>query len=131
MLKGFKDFIMKGNIVELAVSIAIGTAFVALIAIFGTAIINPLLAAAGGKGAAQGLGFHIIAGNDKTFINIGALINGIIIFVITAAVIYFLIVLPYNKFQERRKAKGGEPEDPTDSELLTEIRDLLKAQSKN
>lgn len=128
MIKGFKDFVLRGNVVELAVAVAIGAAFTALVGSFGTSIIDPILAAFGGTDAI-GLGFEIRSGNEATFIDIGALISAAITFLLTAAVIYFLIVAPMNAYQERRKKKLGvdpEPEDvPADVELLREIRDLL------
>lgn len=128
MLKGFKDFLMRGNIVELAVAVVIGTAFVNVVKIFTESIINPLLAALGG-GSKVGLAYTLVSGNPKSILDFGAVINGIITFVLTAAVVYFLVVLPFNKIQARRKATGEDEVDPTDSELLTEIRDLLKVQA--
>jgi large conductance mechanosensitive channel len=89
------------------------------------------VAAAGGSGSI-GLGHQIIADNDATFINVGALISAIITFLITAAVVYFVFVLPMNKAREISKARRGEEEAaepvPDDVLLLTEIRDLLKSQ---
>lgn len=130
MLKGFKDFLMRGNIVELAVAVVIGTAFVNVVKIFTDSIIQPLLNAMGG-GSSVGLAVTLVDGNPKSTMDFGAVLNGIVTFVLTAAVVYFLVVLPFNKLQERRKArKGIEDEvEPTDSELLMEIRDLLRAQS--
>lgn len=128
MLKGFKDFILRGNVVELAIAVVIGGAFTALVGAFTEKIINPIIAAAGGKNNI-GLGFRIIGDNPATFVDIGALITGIITFLITAAVVYFIFVVPMNKMSERRR-RGEEPApvEPTDTELLTEIRDLLRSQ---
>lgn len=128
MLKGFKDFILRGNVVELAIAVVIGGAFTALVGAFTEKIINPIIAAAGGANNI-GLGFRIIGDNPATFVDIGALITGIITFLITAAVVYFIFVVPMNKMSERRK-RGEEPApvEPTDTELLTEIRDLLRSQ---
>jgi large conductance mechanosensitive channel len=130
MLKGFKDFLMRGNVVDLAVAVVIGTAFTAIVTAFTTGIIKPLINAIGGSNAAQGLGFHVLPSNPSTFIDLGSVINAAINFVIIAAVVYFLIVLPVQKIQERRK-RGQEPgpAEPTDVELLIEIRDLLRQQS--
>lgn len=128
MLKGFKDFITRGNVVDLAVAVVIGTAFTAIVTAFTTNLINPLIASLGGADV-QGLGFHIIAGNDATFVDFGAVISAAINFILIAAVVYFVIVAPMNKMkahQEAKKAKGEEVAEPTDVELLTEIRDLLK-----
>ncbi|MGA7689956.1 MAG: large conductance mechanosensitive channel protein MscL [Jiangellales bacterium] len=128
MIKGFRDFILRGNVVELAVAVVIGGAFTALVAVFGEAFINPLIAVVGGPDS-TGWGFQILAGNDATFVDIGAVVTAVITFVITAAVVYFLVVAPMNSYQARVKAKldvEPEPEEiPADVELLKEIRDLL------
>ncbi len=133
MLQGFKDFILRGNVVELAVAVVIGGAFTALVAVFGEAVINPLIAVFGGPDAA-GLGFQIVADNEATFVDIGAVITAIIAFLITAAVVYFFVVVPMNTLAERRKAQldlEPEPEEvPADVALLTEIRDLLAGQEQ-
>jgi len=128
MLKGFKEFLLRGNIVDLAVAVVIGTAFTALVTKFTESIINPLIAAAGGSNAAEGLGFYLKDGVSSTFINLGAVINAIITFTITAAVVYFIVVVPMKRIQERRAA-GVEPEPevvPEDIALLREIRDSLR-----
>ena len=134
MLQGFKDFIMRGNVIELAVGVVIGAAFTAVVTAFSDSIINPLLAALGGVDYSDlGLGFHVREGNDATFVNFGALLTAIINFLLIAAVIYFLLVAPMNKLDEATKRrKGIDPEEqaPTDTELLTEIRDLLAAQQQ-
>lgn len=131
MLKGFKEFVLRGNIVELGVAFVIGTAFAALVDTFVSAIVDPILAVIT-PGQDLGFGFHLIGDNDATFINVGTLITAIIVFTLTAALIYFLLVMPMNKLKEIRaaKVKSGveEPADPTEAELLAEIRDLLKAQ---
>ena len=131
MLKGFKDFLFRGNIVELAIAVVIGGAFTALVGSFTTAIIQPILASIGGVNA-DGLGFNILGsdGGETTFVNIGAVITAAITFFITAAVVYFIFIVPMNKITERKK-KNMKPVDaaPTDNELLLQIRDLLKAQN--
>ncbi len=124
MIKGFKAFIMKGNVVDLAVGIAIGVAFTTLVAAFGTYFVNPIVAVAGGDNA-RGFGFEIT--NEATFVNIGAIINALIVFVVTMAVIYFAIVVPMEKMQSLRKRGEEEPEaTPEDIALLREIRDALQ-----
>ena len=75
MFKGFKDFILRGNVIELSIAVVVGTAFTALVAAFTTNIVNPIIAAAGGV-ETQGLGFHIWPGNEKTFVNVGGVLNG-------------------------------------------------------
>ncbi|AUI61758.1 large-conductance mechanosensitive channel protein MscL [Amycolatopsis sp. BJA-103] len=129
MLKGFKDFLMRGNVVDLAVAVVIGAAFTSIVTAFTTGLIKPLINTIGGSDAAKGLGFNILSANDATFLDFGGVINAAINFVLVAAVVYFVIVLPVKHVQERRK-RGEEagPAEPTDVELLTEIRDLLRAQ---
>lgn len=131
MLQGFKDFIMRGNVIDLAVGVVIGAAFTAIVTAFTDNIINPLIASLGGADF-SGLGVHIIPGNDATFVDFGALITAVINFLLIAAVVYFIIVAPMNKLDEAQKRrKGIDPEaaDPTEQELLSEIRDLLAAQN--
>lgn len=130
MLKGFKDFIMRGNVIDLAVAVVIGGAFATIVDTVVSSIITPVLNAAGGA-EATGLGFEIVSGNPDTFVDLAAIINAVIVFLITAAVVYFIFVLPMNKFQERR-ARGQEPEPTPPAEdiaLLQEIRDLLKTRA--
>ncbi|MDK7180697.1 large-conductance mechanosensitive channel protein MscL [Corynebacterium riegelii] len=130
MLKGFKEFIMRGNVIELAVGVVIGAAFTAIVTAFSDNIINPLIASLGGADF-SGFGFHIINGNDATFVDFGAFITAAINFLLIAAVVYFLIVAPMNKLDEvQKRHKGVDPEEPapTETELLSEIRDLLATQ---
>ncbi len=132
MLKGFKEFIMRGNIIDLAVAVVIGTAFAALVTKFVEAVVNPLLARLGGGGLGAGLGIQLgDEGNAATFINIGALIGALITFLLTAVVVYFLVVVPMNKILERRRA-GQEPEaEEVSAEVaaLREIRDLVASRN--
>jgi large conductance mechanosensitive channel len=125
MIKGFKDFLMRGNVVDLAVGIAIGVAFTTLVAAFGRYFVNPIVAVAGGDDS-RGFGFEIT--NEATFVDIGALINAVIVFVVTMAVIYFAVVVPVQKLQAlRRRGVVDEPEAlPEDIALLREIRDALQ-----
>ena len=128
MLKGFRDFIMRGNVVELAVAVAIGTAFTALVTQLGESFIKPLVGLVGGGGV-QGGKFTV---NGQVF-DWAAFVNAVIFFLLTAAVIYFAVVVPYNAFEERRKRGHGPvdpPAPPDDIVLLTEIRDLLRGQSQ-
>ncbi|MCT2582958.1 large-conductance mechanosensitive channel protein MscL [Actinophytocola sp. S1-96] len=129
MLKGFKDFLMRGNVVDLAVAVVIGTAFTAIITSITEHLIQPLIAAIGGTNV-SGLSWTIVAGNEASRIDFAAVITAMLNFLIVAAVVYFLLVFPMKKVQERRK-RGEEPgpSEPTDIELLTEIRDLLQQQS--
>ena len=127
MIQGFKSFIMRGNVVDLAVAVAIGAAFTAVVTAFSNNVINPLIAAVGGSNV-NGLGFRIISSNPKTTVDIGAVITAIINFLLVAVVVYFLVVVPMNLLAERRR-RGEEPEPTAPAEdivLLQEIRDLLR-----
>lgn len=132
VLKGFKDFILRGNVIDLAVAVVIGGAFTAIVTAFTEKIINPMIASLGGANV-NGLGFSIRNGTPElakaTFVDFGAVITAAINFLMVAAVVYFVLVMPMNKLAERRKA-GEEPEPEAPAEdvlLLGEIRDLLKA----
>lgn len=128
MIKGFKEFILRGNVVDLAIAVVIGTAFAAVISAFTKGIIEPLLAAVGGGNPGDGLGFRLRSKDAATLVDLGAIIGAAINFLIAAAVIYFLIVVPMNLLMERRR-RGEEPEPAAPAEdiaLLTEIRDLLR-----
>ncbi len=124
MLKGFKDFVLRGNVVDLAVAVVIGAAFSTVITALVDGLINPLIAAVFGSPDLTGVGVFEING---AIFSIGLVLDAIVKFLIIAAAIYFVIVMPMNKLAERRK-KGIEPELEAPSEdvlLLTEIRDLL------
>ena len=130
MFKGFKDFILRGNVIELAIAVVIGSAFTALVGAFTNHIINPVIAAAGGMNA-EGLGFKIWENNPATFVDFGAVLTALVTFVITAAVVYFIFVAPMNKINSlvKDRLSTEEPEEeplPADTALLAEIRDLLK-----
>jgi large conductance mechanosensitive channel len=129
MFQGFKEFVMRGNVVELAVAVVIGGAFGAIVTAFVDSIINPLLGAFVPTGDLAAWTITIPGIGDEAHLGIGALISAAINFLVIAAVIYFALVMPMNKLAERRAA-GQLPEDvpPTQEELLTEIRDLLAAQ---
>ena len=130
MLKGFKDFILRGNVIDLAVAVVIGAAFATIVTAFTDSIIKPLINAIT-PASSPGLGVTLIAGKDSTYVDFAAVITAAINFVIVAAVIYFAIVLPVNVIQERRR-RGEEtgPAEPTEVELLAEIRDLLSTQQR-
>lgn len=128
MIKGFKDFLLRGNVIELAVAVVIGVAFNAVVTAFSDNIINPIIAAMGGANV-NGLAIELVPGNTESVLNIGAVLAALINFLIVAAVVYFLFIAPYKIIEERRK-RGLEvgPAEPTDVEVLKEIRDLLAAQ---
>jgi large conductance mechanosensitive channel len=128
MHKGYKEFVMRGNAVDLAVAVVIGAAFGQIVNAIVNNLINPLVAAVFGKPDISGvLNFTV---NGAKF-SIGAILQAALNFLFIAIAVYFLIVLPLNKLAERR-SRGVEPEpDPltTDQQLLTEIRDSLRARS--
>ncbi len=125
MLKGFKDFLMKGNVLDLAVAVVMGAAFTAIVKAFTDNIVQPLIASIGASPSNSGLAWMIKAGNKATEVNLSAVLTAIINFILIAAVVYFLLVLPYEKFKARAIASEEEPAAATEAELLVEIRDLL------
>jgi large conductance mechanosensitive channel len=125
MLKEFRDFLMRGNIVDLAVAVVIGAAFGALVKAFVDGILMQLIAAIVGKPSFGGLSFTI---NGAEFLY-GNVLNATITFVAVAAAVFFFVVKPMNALQTRLGRGETEPEAPSaDIALLTEIRDELRAQ---
>ncbi|HET7660135.1 MAG TPA: large conductance mechanosensitive channel protein MscL [Oryzihumus sp.] len=125
MIKGFKDFLMRGNVVDLAVAVVVGAAFSAVVQALIKGFINPLIAAIFGKPNLDDVGNFTL--NSAQF-SIGLILTAVVNFVLVAAAIYFLIVAPMNALAERRK-RGQEPEPKAPAEdilLLQEIRDLLR-----
>lgn len=123
MLSGFKDFITRGNVIDLAVGLIIGTAFTAVVNSLVESVMMPAIA--------------MLTGGDISFdqwlafgdVKIGVFLTAVVNFLIVAAALYFCIVMPINKFNERRAAKLDleeeiEEEDPQVA-LLKEIRDAL------
>lgn len=106
--KDFKEFVLKGDVVSLAVAVIIATAFGAVVAAFVANIVTPLIAAIGGQPDFSELDFTI---NGSRF-QYGLFFNAVITFLIIAAVIFFLIVRPYNTFRKRFE-KGDDPDVPT------------------
>ncbi len=99
-MKGFKNFLMRGDVIVVAIGLVVALAFSALITSFTTNIINPIVQSfTGGK---VGLGWQIRSGNPKTVVDIGAFISAIIYFAIFMAAVYFIIVVPYKAIQARR-----------------------------
>ena len=109
-MKGFRDFLMRGDVIVIAVGLVIALAFSGLVQAFTSFIIKPLVARAQG-GSTIGLGVQLgRAGNQATFVDFGELISAVIYFLIFIAVVYFLIVVPYRKISARRGAiVFGEP----------------------
>ena len=124
MLKGFREFVVRGNVIDLAVAVVIGAAFTAVVNSIVQNLFNPLIGAIFQADSLDNSLQWTIPGTDAT-LNFGAVFGAVITFVIVAAVVYFFVVTPYNSLQERM-AKGEEPAPPApDIALLTEIRDLL------
>jgi large conductance mechanosensitive channel len=124
VLKEFRDFILRGNVVDLAVAVVIGAAFGALVTAFVASIITPLIAAIIGKPDFSALTFTI---NGSRF-TYGVFLNALISFLSIAAVVFFFIVKPMNVVMARTK-KDDEPASDAPAEdivLLTEIRDALR-----
>lgn len=124
LLRGFKDFIMRGNVVDMSVGIVIGAAFTSLVETFTASFIEPLIKVFS-PGGASFAGEWIIADQHFTW---AAAVNAVITFLITAAVLYFLVVAPMNRLF-RRQAELSDPESVRLEELrlLAEIRDALVA----
>ena len=142
MFKGFREFILRGNIVDLAVAVVIGTAFADLVMQFNQSFLTPLAAVFTGGGDVGGR--FVVLGQKFGY---GAFVGAVITFLITAPVVYLFVVVPTNKLLSRfsdthpeneaqtlvRKTKM--PERDTDAsasetQLLTEIRDLLRVQHR-
>ena len=124
MVREFREFLLRGNVVDLAVAVVIGAAFGAVITSFVEDLLTPLIAAVGGEPDFAGLTFTV---NDSAF-RYGEFFNAIVSFLLIGAAIFFLVVKPVNALMARRKA-GSEPEPtavPEDIVLLGEIRDLLR-----
>jgi large conductance mechanosensitive channel len=127
MIKGFKDFLLRGNVVDLAVAVVVGAAFGAVVAAFAKDFIGGIIGAIGGSPDFGRAGFTV---NGSPII-LGSTINALINFVIVAAAVYFFVVVPVNHLMNMRKT-GEEPEVESPSEdilLLQEIRDLLQQRS--
>jgi large conductance mechanosensitive channel len=119
MLSGFKDFVMRGNVIDLAVGVIIGAAFGGIVDSMVKDLITPVIGMIGGQPDFSA--YKIGA------INIGNFLNAIIAFLMKAAGLYFLIVLPFNRFAARMATAPPPPAPPSQSEvLLADIRDLLR-----
>jgi large conductance mechanosensitive channel len=128
MIKGFKDFLLRGNVIDLAVAVVIGAAFTALVAAVTTNLIEPVLNALGGVETGS-IGFYLNPSKPESYVNISAILNAVITFVITALVVYFVFVAPMKKISDlAAKKKVPVKADPTEVQLLVEIRDLLRGQ---
>jgi large conductance mechanosensitive channel len=137
VIKGFKDFILRGNVIDLAVAVVIGAAFTLIVNSLVAGLINPLIALIFQADSLDQVGFTVngLFGNE-VFFALGAIIGAIINFLAVAVVVYFVFVFPMNKAKERAAAKAGIAEEeasnlPTEQELLLQIRDLLATQGSS
>lgn len=134
MLKGFKEFILRGNVVELAVAVVIGAAFTAVVQAIVGSVINPAISAlfsAETLATALPVAIPTVSGGEA-IMYFGAVIGALINFIVVALVVYFALVLPINTLKKRaeERRKAGEPPvsadaPPTELDVLAEIRDLL------
>ncbi|MET0687141.1 MAG: large conductance mechanosensitive channel protein MscL [Solirubrobacteraceae bacterium] len=125
MLRGFRDFIMRGNVVDLAVAVVIGAAFGAVVAAFADDFVGGILGAIGGSTDFGDAGFTV----NGSKIVYGSTLTALIQFLIVAAAIYFIIVVPMQEIAKRRGATEESPAPSDETLLLTEIRDLLRDRS--
>jgi large conductance mechanosensitive channel len=125
MIKEFRNFLMRGNIVELAVAVIVGTAFALVVKSLNDNLLTPIVAMIGGKRDFSSLVFSI---NGAQF-RYGAFLTDALSFVLTAAAVFFFVVHPINTIVARRRRDDiAEPaETPEEIELLREIRDALRA----
>lgn len=137
-MKGFKEFLLRGNVIDLAVAVVIGAAFTAIVNAIVSAVINPAIGAvfnASSLDKALPVVIPTVSGGNATMY-FGAVIGAVINFVIVAAVVYFALVVPVNHlkkvaFERVKNDEEQTPQDvpPTDVEVLLEIRDLLRSQN--
>jgi len=137
-MKGFREFLLRGNVIDLAVAVVIGAAFTAIVSAIVSAVINPAIGALFNASSLEKAWVVTIPGigGDDAELRFGAVLAAVIQFVIVAAVVYFALVLPVNRLKkiafDRLKNQDEKPPadtPPTDVEVLLEIRDLLRAQS--
>ncbi len=131
MLKGFKEFILRGNVIDLAVAVVIGAAFTGIVNAIVDQVLNPLIGALFNS-ASLSKALPVQVG--KATLEFGAVIGAVIQFLLVSAVIYFALVMPINylrrvsfRKQEQAEQSPAEPAPPTELELLADIRDLLAA----
>ena len=130
MMSGFRDFVLRGNVVDLAVGVVIGAAFSGVVKSFTDGFLNPLIKMATGGNKIGGT-IALGSGADAASLDYGSFLTSLINFVIIAAVIYFLVVLPMNTLNDRLKLtkKDAVAEPSNQEKLLAEIRDELKARN--
>ncbi|MEL5992476.1 large conductance mechanosensitive channel protein MscL [Microbacterium phosphatis] len=136
MLQGFKAFITRGNVIDLAVAVIIGAAFGAIVTAVVENVVNPLIGAFVPTGDLSSWVITFPGLFAEVHFGIGAILSAVINFLAVAAVVYFALIVPMNRLAELRAARLGvveaeTPAAPTQEELLAEIRDLLAAQRRD
>ncbi|MGC5615551.1 large conductance mechanosensitive channel protein MscL [Georgenia sp. Z1491] len=127
MLNGFKEFISRGNAIDMAVGIIIGGAFTPIVTAITDSVLLPLIGAIFGEPNFDTIGQFVVNGAT---ISPGTIVTALVNFLLIAAALYFAVVMPMNKLAERRKTDEEEPEEKADDVLvLEEIRDLLRTRS--
>lgn len=135
MIKGFREFILRGNVIDLAVAVVIGAAFTGIVNAIVAGLINPMIAYVFQADSLNGLIWKVptLTGVETTFAW-GSIIGATINFLAVAVVVYFVFVMPMNRWKKRAAARAelpAEPEPlPSETELLTQIRDLLQQQNE-
>lgn len=139
MFKGFKEFVLRGNVIDLAVAVVIGAAFTAIVTSLVEGILNPVIALLFDADSIAGAGITLREASapdagDAIVLSWGRVISAVIQFLLVASVVYFALVLPMNyvkkrAFAQREQAAEPAPPVPSETDLLVEIRDLLAAQN--
>jgi large conductance mechanosensitive channel len=134
VIKGFKEFILRGNVIDLAVAVVIGAAFTVIVNSIVAGLIDPLIALIFQADSLDSVVWTVtgLTGNEVVFA-FGAILGAVINFLAVAVVVYFVFVYPMNRVKERAAAKAGIVEEeaselPTEQELLLQIRDLIATQ---
>lgn len=130
MIRGFRDFFVRGNVIQLSTAVVLGLAFSALITTVVNNWIGPLLAAIGGRNP-DGLAVTLVEGNRGSVVDFGAILTAVAGFLLIATIVYYLVVLPVRERELRRRlAAKFMPPEPTELDLLAEIRGLLTRQQQ-
>lgn len=134
MFKGFREFILRGNVIDLAVAVVIGSAFTAIVNGLVDGIFNPVIALIFNAKDLESAGITVRGGDDPIVLAWGLVISALIKFILIAAVVYFALIVPMNYLKKvtlRKKEEEKPAETPlTETDLLVQIRDLLATQGK-
>ena len=134
MFKGFREFILRGNVIDLAVAVVIGAAFTAIVNGLVDGIFNPVIALIFNAKDLESAGITLRGGDDPIILAWGLVISALIKFVLIAAVVYFALIVPMNYLKKvtLKKKEEEKPEETplSETDLLLQIRDLLKEQQK-